>query len=349
MLAKLKPRTFSETQKEALKKEIASQVPESTIQRSTDPENYPVFDIPVNSKVLIYVPNHEVIDPETGEADLRMDKPWIHTVLDGRRYAKIRCIKGLGEDLGYSGSCPLCDGTAEPWTLANFQIKEQCKLRGLDVTDSENESVKSVKREYFSKRVIKAPEQVYTFPIIVIETNPTNIKEILYDEEGFPKHKAMWYSISKSAYEKKWKKTLEGIDDEPNHPGGHFFVLNYTYDSKSGEYNKRDSARELQVIHKNLKNGQALADVFNKETEGWDIAKSIETVIDNQLFEEEDIQIEADRLLSPTREKIAIYEDANSGTGAIESAGFNVSKLQAPQGLEDDSEGLPLVGQTDAD
>lgn len=344
---KMKPKVFTPEQLEAVKKESVSQTTETVIQKSTDPDKFPVFEIPVNAKRLIYVPNHTVMD-EDGIESLRMDKPLIHTVIDGKRFKKIRCVRGLSSDAGYSGECPLCEGTSEPWELANEMIKEQCAQRGLDVNDSENESVKAIKRENYSKRVIKAPDQYYTFPIVVIETDPDDIKKIINDENGVPKHKAFWYTISKGAYEKKWLKTLEGMEDEPNHPGGYFFILNYTYESKSGDYNKRDSAREMAVIPKNFKNSADLASALDKETEEWDIAKAITTIYDNMYFEESDIQTETDKVLAPTRDKLAIYAAAASGAALPAGGGFQLGKPEVPAD-DDDDMSLPMVDGTDLD
>ena len=349
MLGKMKPKAFTAEQLDAIKVEATTQTTDFTVQKSADPDNYPVFEIPVNAKVLIYVPNHTVINKE-GIEELRMDKPLIHTVINGKRYQKIRCIRGLSEATGYSGECPLCEGTSEPWALANEQIKEQCKIRGLDPNDSTSESVKTVKREYYSKRVIKDPERIYTFPIVVIETDPNDIKKIILDENGVPVHKTYWYSISKTAYEKKWAKTLEGMEDEPTHPGGNFFILNYTYESKSGEYNKRDSARELQVVAKRIKNFEGLAEQYDKETEGWDVAQAIKTIYDNMYYDEADIQAETDKILTSTREKIAIYESSISAPEA--NGGFNLKPQENGGALpagedDDDTSAFPMAGQTD--
>lgn len=351
MLGKMKPKVFTAEQLNAIKVEAVQQTVDVVVQKSADPENFPVFDIPVNSKVLIYVPNHVLTDDE-GNEELRMDKPLIHTVINGKRYQKIRCIRGLSSEAGYSGECPLCNGEQDPWALANEQIKEQCKMRGLDPNDSANESVKTIKREYYSKRVIKSPEQSYTFPIVVIETDPNEIKKIVVDENGVPKHKAYWYTISKGAYEKKWLKALEGMEEEPSHPGGNFFILNYTYESKSGEYNKRDSARELQVVPKKIKNLVQYVEQYDKETEEWDITKAIETIFDNMFYEEEDIADETGKILAGTREKLAIYESA---VNAPVAGGFNLQAqtpaVGLPQGADDDDDmsGLPMEGETDAE
>lgn len=345
---KMRPKQFSPEQLAAVKVESGKQTPENITPKSTDPINFPVFEVPVNQKLLVYVPNHTDIDPDTGEEVLRMDKPLFHSVINGKRYERIRCIRGLPTETGYSGECPLCNGESEPWDLANEQIKEQCKQRGLDVNDSESEAVKSIKRDFYTKRVIKAPESYYTFPIVVIETDPGDIKKIIMGDDGTPKHKAYWYTISKSAYEKKWGKTLEGMEDEPTHPGGEFFILNYTYESKSGEWNKRDSARELQVVPKKLKQGGVeLAALLDKETEGWDVLKAIETIYDNMYFEEEDIKEKADQVLASTREKLALFETAALPAGSGE--GFRLTASAPITDDDDEINGLPMVGATDED
>lgn len=337
MAMKMRPRTFKAEQLNAIKNESAMQTTEVVIQKSADPENYPVFEIPVNEKVLIYVPNHVITD-ENGVEELRMDKPLFHSVLDGKRFRKVRCIRGLSAETGYSGECPFCNGESEPWDLANEIIKEQCKARGLDVADAENESVKSIKRENYSARVIKSPDQYYTYPIVVIETDPNDFKKIIMDENGIPKHKTYWYTISKSAYEKKWAKTLEGMEDEPTHPGGNCFILNYTYESKSGEYNKRDSARELQVVAKKIKGFQVVALMLDKETEDWDTLKAMNTIYDNMYYEEEDLVGDADRVLSSTREKLAIYQNVKSAS--IPETGFNIKAAYSASLPVDDSDEL---------
>lgn len=347
---RMKPKTFKPEELEAVRVEAATQSIGNVVQKSSDPEHFPVFEIPVNAKVLIYVPNHTVVDQNTMLEDLRMDRPLLHSVSEGKRFYRIRCIHGLSEASGYSGNCPLCEGESEPWDLANAQIKEQCKIRGLNPTDADDEAVKSVKREQYSKRVIKAPERYYTFPIVVIETDPNDIKKIIFEDDGAtPKHKIYWYTISQSAYEKKWLKALEGMEDEPNHPGGESFILNYTYESKSGEYNKRDSARELQVIPKKLKGFSEFAKMYDAETEEWTPEKAFTTVIENAFYEEADLEEEVNRLLAGTREKLAIFNSVASmpalGEGSGASPVFNLSK---PVPADDGIGGLPMNDGIDA-
>lgn len=344
---KMKPKVFTQEQLAAVKVESATQTTDNVTPKSTDPVNFPVFDIPVNAKVLVYVPKHTVMDEE-GNEDLRMDKPLIHMVMDGKRFKKMRCVRGLSEAAGYSGTCPICEGEGEPWDLANEEIKDQCRARGLDPNASDDEAVKTIKRDCYSKRVIKQADRYYTFPIVVIETDPNNFKRVIMDEEtGMPKHKAMWYTISASSYEKKWKKALEGMEDEPNHPGGECFILNYTYESKSGEYNKRDSARELQVVPKKISGMSEFYAQCDKETEEWDAVKAFSTVYDNMYYAEEDLEKEVARLLTPTREKLALYALKDSAPAADTGFQLNKPAVAGELGAGDGIGNLPMIEDID--
>ena len=178
-MRRLQPKKFTEEQLNSLQKAVSVQSVSTVVEKSLDPVHFPVFEVPVNQKVLIYVPNHVVTD-ENGNEELRMDKPFIHSVKEGtNRFSKIRCIKNLPEATGYSGNCPFCDATDDCWSLANEIIKEKCATQGLDPDDKSNDAVKSIRSAAYNSRAIAAPDQYYTFPIVVIETNPNNFKEIV--------------------------------------------------------------------------------------------------------------------------------------------------------------------------
>lgn len=346
-MRKLSPKKFTEEQLTALQSAVSSQVISTVTEKSLDPDNFPVFEVPVNQKVLVYVPNHVITNAE-GIEELRMDKPYIHSIREGKNhFSKVRCIKGM-QALGYSGNCPFCDAIDDGWALANEEIKEKCAAQGLDPEAKDNEAVKSIRATAFNSRAITAPDQYYTFPIVVIETNPGNFKEVVRDEEGKIKFKAMWYSISKSAYQKKWVKALESMEEEPDHPGGNCFCLDYTYEPKAGtEPNKRDSARELSVIPKKMKGFEKYAEHFDKMTEDWTPQKAIETVVDNIFAEEEDLETEAMRIMIPTRDKLELYRSLSVGdpARALTGSGFNMT--EANSGVETDSGDIPV--ETDLD
>lgn len=310
-------------------KELSKQIGTQEINRkaplSRDPKNYPVFTVPVNKKVLIYVPNHTVQDAE-GVDRLRMDTPYIHTITHKNRYEYYRCISGLeSEAHGYDGTCPLCEGAADPWTLANHIIEDKCRAQGLSPDDSDNDTVKSIKSAAYSARVLTDATQYYTFPIVVFDTVNDDGKTFVTDDQGNISYTIMWYSISESGWEKKWVKAMENMEDEPTHPGGLFLLLDYTYTPKSGEPNVRDSAREMQVYRKKIKDSEKLRLALDQQTEDWTPAMAQKMVIRNNFYPAEGLQEVADEALEDTRNLIALYENK-----------LGVAGLSAPETGEDE-------------
>lgn len=317
-----------------LAKQLGTQEISKAAPTSRDPINYPVFKVPVNRKVLIYVPNHIVQDKD-GQDELRMDKPYIHTINYKNRWEYFRCCSGIvDENLGFDGTCPLCEASADPWKLANYQIEDKCKTQGLDPEDKENETVKNIRSAAYSARVLNDAEQYYTFPIVVFDTVNDDGKTLVMTEDGKSVvFKVMWYSIRKGAYEEKWESTLENMEDEPTHPGGMFFILDYTYTPKRGEPNVRDSARNLKVFSKTMKNSEGLRKQLDKLTEGWTPAKAQEMVIKNNLYAYDDLESVADEVLEPTRNLIALYESRGNVTPQVSggSDGFNLEKKESSE------------------
>ena len=352
MIKKMKPIVIS---RENFEKNISSQLNVQDVSsgsaRSTDPNKYPVFGAQVNKKVLIYVPNHTVtVD---GVEQLRMDKPLIHTVMDGKRYMYLRCVSNLtDEEIGLDGSCPLCDGVSEPWELARLLINEKCKAAGLDPEDTENVTVKAIRAQAFEARVIDSPKRYYTFPIVVIETVNDDGKTLAYDANNNIKYRVFWYHVSETTYQDKWEQAFEGMEDEPTHPGGHFFMLNFVYATKNNaEPNKRDAARNMSVVPRNMKGDgwKQVAKQFDELTKDWDTYLSQSTVISNQLHSVEDLQEVADEVLTSTRQKIELLRFKNGGeeTPALGTNPFNLEKRPVPP---TDGEGAAApVGMDDTD
>lgn len=347
MLRKMKPVSFAANSLENVEKQILGQEINTTVPKSTDPVNFPVFDIPVGKRVLVYVPNHVYVD-EAGVEHLRMDKPLLHSIIDGKRFLSKRCTQGLDfPENGISGECPLCEGVEDTWELANLQIEEKCKVRGLNPEDKENASVKNIRSTCFSNRVLKDSNRYYTFPIVVIETeNDEGKKPVLVN--GGINYKIMWYSISEAQYEKKWIPALDAMEDEPTHPGGNFFMLNYVYKPKTGEQNKRDAAQNLTVSHKNVFKDPINSKIktqLDKATEAWTPMQAVNTVIANGFYSDEDLKLMTDDLLLNTRSMIELYKAkaVDSDTPAKADMGFNLEK-------KEETPEIPVsVGETDAD
>lgn len=356
----LKPMEFTAEEVTALQNALKSQVVGTSRSKSRDPENYPVFEPPVNAKVLIYVPNH-VVTNASGMEELRMDTPNIHAIKEGNRFSYARCVAGLGGVVrGYPEGCecPFCKAVSDSWSLSRKIIEEKCAARGLDPDDTANEEVKSIRTQAFSDRVVKDATKYYTFPIIVIETDPTNIKKFVYDDEGNLQYKAMWYNISERAYEEKWLKALEGLEDSPSHPGGRCFILNYTYQVKPGQQpNKRDSARALVVTPRNLGGDfNKYKEYFDQVTEDWTVFKAYQTVVNNTISSYESVVEEADRIMLPSRERLEMYQisastsNATGGfllNGATGNGAAPVNKGNA--GLSDDDDDMLGGMETDMD
>lgn len=347
-MRKIAPVVFSEEENKEVQEQLGVQEVATAAPKSRDPINFPVFEVPVNKKVLVYVPNHIVQDAE-GQDTLRADRPLIHSLTMGKRYVYYRCIANINvPSRGFNGECPLCEGCAEPWDLANEIIKDKCKAQGLDPEDTENKDVKSIRSDAFSDRALKNATRYLTFPIVVFETLNDDGKTFIKNEDGTYKYKVMWYSVTEAKYQDAWEKALEGMEDEPTHPGGNFFLLNYCYTPKRGEPNKRDSARNLAVIPKNIKNSEKMREMLDKLTEQWTPEKAQETVVNNAIYSPEDLELVVDDCLETTRNMLALYTAAGTNQKGIaedtNNAGFNLTEKPA------ETAGTPIqMDDTDLD
>lgn len=348
MIRKPTPIQLSGAALEEVKSQLNTQTIVKSTPKSVDPVKFPVFEVQPSKRVLIYVPEH-TIETATG-IELRMDTPLIHTIKEGKRYHSYRCVSGLrvNDENGnpiYDGTCPFCEGTDVPWDLANLTIKHKCNQMGLDPEDKENDQVKSIRSSSFSGRVIKEPNRYFTFPIVVIKTVNDDGKTIAKDENGKPTLTPMWYHISEAQYVKKWETTLEGMEDEPVHPGGHFFTLNFSYDTKGKDANKRDAAQNLNVIARNIK-ADKLKAAMDEATASWTPEKAREMVISNQLYSMADMQDVVDEVLEDSKEMLSLLkateESGNTSTGY---------DLKAPADTEVKALGSISsgVGETDED
>lgn len=315
-MMKLKPKTMTKEQLSKVADVAARQTGYQARKKTTDGSE--VFKVPINSSVLVYVPNHnEVID---GVEQLVMDKPFLHLIRKGNSVQYVRCTADA-EELGYS-SCPMCENAQYHWDLANYQVEEACKSQGLDPSDKKNPDVQAIRSKYYQSRVLDSANRRYTFPIVVINTKEK-------DEDGNPVVTPMWYSISERFYRKSWgialkaiengnkemdlgKSESEDVDDENTvfiSPGGRFFELDYTYDAKGGQPNRMQSALNLKVFHKKVgSKWNYLKEKMDEMTKDWDVARSSSVVVDNLFYEEEDMRALAEELTEPVKQRIDLYE-----------------------------------------
>lgn len=346
-MKKLKPIEFSPEERQAVVSQTKGQERMQGTPKSSDPANFPVWSVPVGKKVLIYVPNHVEVN-SSGEEEMRMDVLLSHSLtLPGKRYRNFRCTYGIvNERAGLDGSCPFCEAVPEPWDLANTLIKNKCIAQGLDPEDTENETVKALRSAIYGDRVLKDADKKFIFPIVVFETLNDDGKTLIKDGNSY-KYKVYWYVISEKLYEEKWSKCFEGMEDEPSHPAGRFFLLNYIYKPKNGkQQNQRDAARNLVVSARNIQNSEKLRAYLDKETEDWTPAKAQKTVYEAMWYPLEDLRDVADEVLAPTRTLIEFYENSESDSaGAIETSGANAGgfTLSKPAENNDNSGEEPPI------
>lgn len=356
MIRKMSPVKLSDETKQNIQKQLNAQIVERSAPKSTDPKHFPVFSIPAGQKILIYVPNHTV-QLEDGSHQLRMDMPILHPVQDGNRFRYFRCINGIVDDeAGYDGTCPLCEGTSEPWDLARAKIEQKCKAQGLDPEDTENKDVKAIRTAEFGDRVLKEGDRYYTFPIVVFETDK-DCKQFRKDDKGNIKYTIQWYNIRESKYADTWGKAIAEMEDEPETPAGYFFVLSYVYDTKGKQPNSRDAAKNLSVHPKTkigtLKGMDKLKEQLDKQTEEWTPEKAAETVISNNLFSKEDLEGAANDLLASTRTMLAMMQGmpdagatpAISAPNAVPALqlGAKVETSETPVSMDETDEDFTLV------
>lgn len=323
MLKRPAPKKLSEAAQAAITQASAQQTGKAQRVKSWDAD-FPVFDVPINQKVLVYIPNHTVIAPD-GSVNMRMDKFAAHPVIDGRSYGDVRCSQGvIVDELGLDGSCPLCDGMNEAWQLYNHEYADIAKTKGIDPKSPEaQEALKQDRINLVNQMVIKQADVWYTFPIVVIKCQEkdgvmTTIPE--QNAEGQITGTPMWYSIRERTYLEKWGAGFDTVDTDdgiaPTHPAGLWAILNFTYTPKSGNHDKMGSARALKVTFKAMAGYEKWAEYFDQLTAEWTPAKAQEVVVLDVIRDMDEMRQVADTLLKPVRDKLAMYE-LGASAGAV--------------------------------
>lgn len=316
MIRNVKPRVFSQEDFNQVAVASAGQTGKMSVPKSGDPVNYPVFEVPVNEKVLVYVPNI-TIDRGNGE-EVNWSKGAFHTIISGNSYLEKRCYQGIVHDgLGYDGSCPFCNCSQENWELVNLEFAELCKQKGVSPEDGAD-ALKDDRTNLIRKMAIGRPNIVLTYPIVVIECEPGTLKPKV-DAQGQLSWKMYWYSIKEATYQKKWGKTLASIETEDDipvtHPAGRLFALDFTYESTTGEHNKRDSANALAVSHRTIKTDmKPWLEIWDKVAEeGWLPQNCSQTVISHYWLDLDTAKEIADDCMKPTRDRLNMFHAVQSG------------------------------------
>lgn len=363
------PKKLSAEAQAAITSASAQQTGKAVRQKSYDPD-YPVFDVPVNQKVLVYIPNHTVMSPD-GQVQLRMDKFAAHPVIDGRSYGDIRCASGIvSEELGLDGSCPLCDAMSEIWELYNFEYNDIARGKGIDPNSPEaQELLKQDRIDLAHDMKVKQAEVWYTFPIVVIECEEKDGQMTVNPKknaEGQITGKPMWYSIRERTFLDKWVAGYDSIDtdgDTPTSPAGLWAILNFTYQPKSGKPDKMGSARALKVTFKTMNESYAQwATHFDKITEGWTPEKAQEVVVLDAVRDMNELVEACDSIMKPVKEKITMHKLGQTtasapAAGALPQtnadaalANFGATAVEPPKADEDTAGAPPtnLVGEMPA-
>jgi hypothetical protein len=317
MMKKFKPRTFSPEEFNAVSVASAEQDGSNRAPKSGDPINYPVFEVPVNEKKLIYVPNITRTKPD-GSVDLAMDEGAFHRIIAGRSTVFKRCYSGIVTN-GYTGECPLCDCVGEAWDLFNIEWEQLCKQKGVDPSEREADPLKEDRKKLLNKMAISKAEKFVTFPIAVIACEEGKLKPKL-KEDGTLDYEFMWYTCKdRTVYQAKWIKGIANYTDDegecPTNPAGLWCILDFTYTPKeNGKHDKMGSANALQVSVKTMKGFDEVSKQLDQDclAKGWTVQKASETVIANYYLDLEDVTEMANEAMQETRNKLIIYNTANA-------------------------------------
>lgn len=327
-LKKPKPKTFSQEEISSIMEASQKQTGKVVRTRTYDPD-YPVFDIPVNQKVLAYVPNHTVQNADGGFS-LQMDKFAAHDCnLRGREYYRIRCTSGIvNERYGLDGGCPFCDAVSEVWDLVNKEFSQIVKSKGGNPDDdSARETYKSIWQDCKQRMAVQGGRTFVTFPIVVIECEEKDGRMTTQpkkDENGGIKGHVQWYTVSEKIYNDKWLAALETApssdDIPPTSPAGLWVILNYEYQAESGKHTKMASANSLKVGYKQMHQSyDSWAAMFDEQTADWTPFKAMEVLVDNTLRDAEEQQVACDELMKATRDKLAMFSTVQGGAAAPSS------------------------------
>lgn len=319
MIKRPAPKTFSAEAQQMILNASAQQTGTQTVVKSYNPD-YPVFEIPVNQKLLVYIPNHTITNAN-GDVELRKDKFAAHPVRDGRSYGNIRCTNGvIAPDFGLDGSCPCCQALNECWDLFNAEYGQIAKSKGIDTSTEDGKA--AMKADYMKLRdefAIKTAEVWYTFPIVVIDCEEKDGKLSTtpkLNEQGQMTGKPYFYSIRERTFEDKWGKAFDSLaeDDGTHNPAGMWAVLNFTYTPKDGSQpTKMDSARALSVAFKQVDDTyKAYAEYFDKVTEGWTPEVAMKEIVLDVFRDMAETKDATDAVMAGTRDKLLMFKAAEA-------------------------------------
>jgi len=312
MIKRPTPKKLSEEAQQAITEASAKQTGTITKLKSYDPA-YPVFDVPVNQKVLIYIPNHTKVLAD-GSVVMIKDEFAAHPVIDGRTFDTVRCTSEvINPELGLDGTCPLCDAMSDSWALYNKELEEIARAKGIDPKGPDADTLlKEDRKTCLNNMTVKNAEKWFVFPIVVIACNEKDGRWTVTpkrDANNQISGKPMWYTIRERTYDTKWGAAFDALDEEGenNCPAGRWAVLNFTYASKDGTYDKMSSARNLNVSFKTMSGYEQWERYFDEMTADWTVAKARETVVVAAIRDMNEMKEVEETLMKPVRDKLNLY------------------------------------------
>lgn len=349
------PRKFNSEQMKIFKEQSAKQTEKTRTPLTVDESLYPMFEIPVNDKRLIYVPDfyEMVTDDETGikKRELTVDRGAFHSTRHRGSYQEYRCIAQISGLEGFDGTCPFCDSQKEVWDLYNLQYADIASKKNIDPASEEaKEGLKEDRKKLISEMAVSRKVMKVTFPVVVFECKP-NTLTMEVDENGVPKARVEWMRCSEKQYTDTWIKAVGGLDEEDQYLGGKFFILDYTYDTKGKEANKMFSAQNLKVVHKpttekNREQFNELARYWDEEAKEWTPELSVNTIYNNMVYDTVSLIPVVDEVMTPTRDKLATYELAKGGVANKNlladnspealAANFQATAMESDYGVEEE-------------
>lgn len=278
--------------------------------RTRDPK-FPLMTTPVNTKVLVYIPRTNVVQDESGET-MQVLQSHQHALKIGRGFSNVRCISGLTgndlfDELGYDGTCPACDALPEVWDLYNTKQDAEIKRQGLDKDADNKDALKAFREVALRERAVKESEEFVAFPVVIIPSTGFKL-----NDNALAESKAFFVQWRKERYEKLIGKALEAIPSTPEHPGGMFFMWDFTYDTKGKQATAMDSARELTITaitdSASLETYKTVQDNAEKIAEEFTVNKAAEVIVASEFLYKEDLEKEINRAMTSTRETLALSQ-----------------------------------------
>lgn len=339
MLKRPTPKRLSVEEQRAITNASSAQTGTVTVPKSYD-KNFPVFEIPVNKKILVYVPNHTDTDAD-GKVVLRADRFAAHPIIMGRSYMDVRCNAGIeSAELHTDGSCPFCDAVQKSWELYNFEIDALARQRGIDrKTPEGKEAIKEDSKKLLNNRAVKEAVEWLVFPIVVIDTEDTaDGKSTVVpklDASGHITGKPCYYKIRKSTFVDKFGAAIQAYNEITNSDlsidniGGQWLILDFTYAVKEGQQpTAMHSAKELKVTVKPMGDDyKSWGEYFDKQTEAWDVENIRTNVVFAVLRNAQEQQEACDEVMKPVNDKLTVYQLSQQSAFGIPAQPDSASEI----------------------